>query len=251
MKEPGKTLKFRISAAFVRRFFLLGPWIFSGLGLASELLGKNSEDPDFHGIVPLFSLSHEGNIPTLFQVFVLASCAIMLALIARTKRLDGDRWRRQWMWLAIGFTYVAFDEWVSLHELLNDVLKLQGMFFFGWVVPFGIAAIVAGLSFIPFLLGLPRRLAARFVLAGVIYVAGAIGMELPLGYWTYEHGMDNLGYALIDWTEESLEMIGAGLFAASVFGVFRRSVGALHVEVPPAEGTEPADASARTPARSS
>jgi hypothetical protein len=34
-------------------------------------------------------------------------------------------------------------------------------------------------------------------------------MELPLGWWTERFGDDGLGYALIDWVEETLEMTGA------------------------------------------
>jgi hypothetical protein len=34
---------------------------------------------------------------------------------------------------------------------------------------------------------------------------------LPLGWWVERAGNDNLGYALIDWVEETMEMIGASL----------------------------------------
>ena len=39
----------------------------------------------------------------------------------------------------------------------------------------------------------------------------ALVMELPLGWWTQRHGMDTFGYALIDWVEETMEMIGSAL----------------------------------------
>jgi len=232
MTAARKALRFGISARFAKRLFLFGPWIFSALGLAVELAGKESGVPDWHGIVPLFSLSHEGNFPTLYQVGVLAAIAALLFVIARSRAQDGDRWGRQWLILALGFTYIAIDEFASIHELLNYVLDLQGVFFFGWVIPFGIAALLVAISFVPFLLALPRRLARHFVLAGTIYVAGAIGMELPLGWWTAENGMENIGYALLDWSEETLEMLGAGLFAASVFDVARACVARVEIDLP-------------------
>ena len=37
-------------------------------------------------------------------------------------------------------------------------------------------------------------------------------MELPLGYWTDQHGQENLMYGMIDLVEESLEIIGVSLF---------------------------------------
>jgi hypothetical protein len=36
-------------------------------------------------------------------------------------------------------------------------------------------------------------------------------MELPLGWWTTHYGENTLGYALIDWLEETMEMVGATL----------------------------------------
>ncbi len=41
-------------------------------------------------------------------------------------------------------------------------------------------------------------------------------MELPLGLWTDVHGDDNVGYALLDWTEETLELVGATLFVLAL-----------------------------------
>ena len=80
MMAARKALRFGISARVAKRLFLFGPWIFSALGLAVELAAKESGVPDWHGIVPLFSLSHEGNLPTLYQVGVLVTIAVVLLL---------------------------------------------------------------------------------------------------------------------------------------------------------------------------
>jgi hypothetical protein len=37
-------------------------------------------------------------------------------------------------------------------------------------------------------------------------------MELPLGLWVSEHGSSNLGYGLLDWIEETLELTGIAVF---------------------------------------
>lgn len=75
---------------------------------------------------------------------------------------------------------------------------------------------VFGLAFLGFLSHLPRDTRRRFVLAGSLYVSGALVMELPLGYWTDIAGSHNLTYALIDWVEESLEIAGLSIFAYSL-----------------------------------
>jgi hypothetical protein len=56
----------------------------------------------------------------------------------------------------------------------------------------------------------------RFIVAGLVYVGGALGMEVPLGLWAARHGEDNLGYVLIDFVEEVMEMSGAALFLLSL-----------------------------------
>jgi hypothetical protein len=72
---------------------------------------------------------------------------------------------------------------------------------------------ILGLTYLGFLLRLPRETAKQFTLAGALYLTGALLLELPLGYWTERHGDDGLGYALIDWCEETLEFVGLTLFA--------------------------------------
>lgn len=71
---------------------------------------------------------------------------------------------------------------------------------------------VLGICYLRFLEDLPTGTRRAFILAGGIYVTGALLMEMPLGWWTTAHGSSNMGYALIDFVEESMEMIGVNLF---------------------------------------
>lgn len=80
------------------------------------------------------------------------------------------------------------------------------------MIPAGAIVLALGLAYLPFVRALAPLTRTRFALAGTIYVGGALLMELPLGWWTSVHGDDNLGYGLIDWVEESMELAGASLF---------------------------------------
>lgn len=228
--EPA-ILDVRLRSRRLRAIFLAAPWILSAAGLAVELAVKRTSDGELWGFDRLFSLSEEGNIPTLYQGCVLAVIGAMLWSIARAKRLRGEPWSKHWWWLGTGFLYIGLDEWASIHELSSQLVDLPGILYFGWIIPYGIIAAVCGGLFIPFLRSLPPRVRVLFVVSGAIYVAGALGMELPLGWWTARHGTENLGYALIDWVEESLEMLGAGLFAATVLELYRANVAAVRLEV--------------------
>ena len=94
------------------------------------------------------------------------------------------------------------------------------------------------LSYWRFLGHLPPTTRFRFILAGAVFVGGALGVELILGYWTDLHGSSNLGYAIIDWVEESMEMTGVGLFPQRRIGVLADETGQVRLLAgpsPPAE----------------
>jgi hypothetical protein len=180
----------------------------AGAGLAVELVHTRSHADAVESLVALFSLSFEGNLPTWYSSSLLFTCAFALTAIARTARTH----RRHWLGLAAGFFYMSLDEAIELHEHLGGLVGTGGALYFDWVIPAGIVVAAVAALYLPFLRDLPRYRRRMFVLAGLLYVGGAVAMELPLGWWTAQHGVDNAGYALIDWVEETLEIAGASLF---------------------------------------
>jgi hypothetical protein len=181
-------------------------------GVLAEVLGAMYGLPTQTGIVPLFSLSYEGNVPTFYSAAILSIASVLLAFSAVTAKKTGAGFVPHWWVLALGFLYIAIDEVFSIHEMAGTFVQLSGVLYFSWVIPAAVVVLVVGLSYLKFLRHLPRRTCLRFLVAGAIYVGGAVAMELPLGYWTEKHGSHNLGYGLIDAVEEGLEMVGINLF---------------------------------------
>lgn len=170
-------------------------------------------------IVPLFSLSEEANVPTWYSSMLLFACAVALAAIASSVRASGGRMVKQWAVLAAVFGYMSLDETAQIHERLNSLHALSGLrgvFYFGWIIPASVVVLLVGVAYLPFVFHLPTASRRRFIVAGVIYVGGALVMEMPLGAWATRHGEDNLGYALIDAVEETMEMVGASLFLVAL-----------------------------------
>jgi hypothetical protein len=195
------------------RLWLFGTMAVVALaGVAVEVLRPIYDLPKRRGAVPLLSLSYEENVPTLYSAVILLGAALLLALIAMGAKKNGERFVAAWWVLSAGFFYIAVDEVLQFHEDLSKLMKIGGVLTFSWVIPAAALVLILGLSYIPFLRHLPRPTRNRFLLAGALYVGGAVGLELPLGAWTQKHGDDNLGYALIDAVEESLEMLGVILF---------------------------------------
>ena len=71
---------------------------------------------------------------------------------------------------------------------------------------------VTALAYLKFLLHLPRKTRDCFLLAGSIYVGGALGMEMVSGYYADAVGQRNLMYGLRTSVEKIIEMVGVSVF---------------------------------------
>ena len=234
-----------VSRARLRPILIAVMAVIVAAGVLVEVLRPLYELKTKSGVVPLLSLSYEQNVPTFYSAMLLLGCSLLLALIAAGARQNGERFVRSWWVLSAGFLYIAVDEVLEFHEQLSTLYKLEGALFFSWIIPAAVVVVLLGVAYIPFLRALPRRIALRFLLAGTIYVGGAVVMELPLGHWTAQHGTDNLGYGLIDALEEALEMLGLNLFLLTLLDHLAERGWAVRFtsEKTPARGPE----SAKTP----
>ena len=205
-------MQITLHKAKLRRVLLGVMGVVVAAGVAVEVLKPIYKLKSRRGIVPLLSLSYEGNVPTWYTSALLVACAFFLALIAAGTRARGERYVAHWWGLAAGFMYISLDEVVSLHEAAGFLELGGGVLYFSWVVPAAAVVLGVGLLYLKFLVHLPGPIRRQFILSGGIYVAGAVGMELPLGWWTDREGTNNLGYALIDSVEEAMEMLGLNLF---------------------------------------
>jgi hypothetical protein len=170
------------------------------------------------GLVPLFYLDHERNLPTYFSVLLMLFAALLLAIIAVLNGKQRIPHVSKWAILSFGFLFMAYDEAFRVHEMLNlPVRKLLGdgnlgVLYFAWTIP-GIALVlVFGLFFMRFLLHLPARVRFRFLMSATLYLGGAIGVELIGGCYVELYGRQNLTYSMITTVEESLEIAGLIFF---------------------------------------
>jgi hypothetical protein len=197
--------------AVLRRRLLVAVGVVAALGLLVEMWALRApDDPVIEIMWPLFSLSAEANVPTWFASSLLLACAVAAGAIA--VQIDrGAPWRRHWSGIAIVLGYVSLDEAAELHEHLGGHLDLGGFLYFDWVIWAGLIVAVLAVIYLPFLRALASPARGRLILAAVVFVSGALVMELPLGWWTEHAGADSLGYALLDWLEETLELVGSSL----------------------------------------
>jgi hypothetical protein len=182
------------------------------------------------GLVALTNVGSERNFPALYSSLNLAfaslCCAVVAAMTRKSRMPDVSRW----VVLAAGFLYLAFDEALSLHERMSlPIQNLIGKGTLGfrhsfWTIPAFIGLVALALFFLGFLRRLPGRTRLLVVLAGVVYVGGAMGVEYLSGNYAEAHG-EKLGYNMIVTVEETLEMSGVILFIYAILDYLARTFG--------------------------
>ena len=177
------------------------------------------------GFGPLVDMWREHNIPNFYASMTLLFSALLLYLIGVSERQTGGRYTWHWLGMAAVFVFVSIDEMVMIHELtvkpLRTLLGTTGIFYFAWVIPYGIAMIVLGIIYLRFFLSLAAHTRTLMTIAAVIYVGAVIGFEM-ISSVEYEKMVIAAGgqnfddrtllmdiYNLI---EETLEMLGVLVF---------------------------------------
>ncbi|NNJ97728.1 MAG: hypothetical protein HKP12_11275 [Gammaproteobacteria bacterium] len=169
----------------------------------------------FGKLCSVFHLDIEQNIPTLFSSVALLFSSFLLFVMCFLRKGNKLSYL-YWLVLGIIFLFLAVDETISVHEKLimplRTALNTSGIFYFAWVIPYGIALIIFLIPTIKNLFTLPKRIRLLFVAAGITYVSGALGMELLGGRHFELYGPKNHLYFLITSIEEILEMSGIVIF---------------------------------------
>lgn len=177
-------------------------------------------DHDYvYGLVPLFDVDVERNIPTFFSVCLGLCSALLLAIVGLDARNRGSRDAIYWFVLACGFLFIAYDEGFQVHEKLSAPMRAAmggsdpangehlGIFFHGWVVPGMIGVAIAALLFLKFLARLPSATRRSMLFAAALFLGGCLGMELINGKVLELQG-ESVLYNLLVLAEEGLEMSG-------------------------------------------
>ncbi|ALO45064.1 hypothetical protein [Pseudohongiella spirulinae] len=158
----------------------------------------------------LFDVDEENNIPTWFSSANLLLAAGLTLVLAADKWQSHDRWRVHWMLLGWGFLLLSLDEMAGLHESVNVVTEAS------WAIYALPLVLLLAIIFFRFLYNLPVRTASLLILSGLIFLGGAIGVELYTEPYLYNDELDTLAYNLWTPIEEGMEMYGVILFQYAI-----------------------------------
>lgn len=171
----------------------------------------------------LVDLNGEANLSSWFSTMLWATAAVLAWRIGLREQAAGARCGGMWFGLALLFGFLSADEAAQIHEVMGGFLsgriEGEGAFSYVWVY-YGLGFVAAAaLVFGRFWLGLPPGLRFRLAVAAVVFLSGAIGVEMieaaveapgsdvfPLGAtWPQAVAL-----------EEGLEMLGAILLVAAL-----------------------------------
>jgi hypothetical protein len=165
----------------------------------------------------LFDVDEEESIPTWFSSAILLLASLTLLYFYHVKKMIQDKYQYAWLGLALGFLFMSVDEVAGFHETVNSVIS------YSWAILGLIVATVIFGIYSRFLWSLPASIAARFILAGAIFVGGAVGVELATEPYLYNDELDTLGYNLWTAVEEAMEM-GGVIYFLSVLSQYASSL---------------------------
>lgn len=165
--------------------------------------------------IEFFSVSGEGKLATFYSGVTMLAAAALLVFISMREPARGA-FRVHWAALGVIFTLMAMDEMVQIHELSTRITReffgiTSGPLYHAWVIPAMVFLAFMALAYGRFLWKLPRRSSVLFVVAGVVYVGGALVMEMVDSAYLAAYGHD-LGYGVLATLEEVGEMAGMVIF---------------------------------------
>lgn len=184
-------------------------------------------------------LNGEYNIPSAYNAALFLLASVLLWLIGRVARGQGDPFARIWTGLAALTLFLTLDEYFALHDKINaparELFGLGGVLYYAWVIPYGLLVLAVAVLLVRFLRRLPGTTRRGLLLAGGLYVAGALGLEL------FQARIDALAAAnetgldassrttlmLLIGAEELLEMSALVLLIAVLLGHLRRTAPGL------------------------
>jgi len=190
-------------------------------------------DYDFYVVSDYFDFGVEGNIPTFYSAFAILVCSGLLAVITKARwHVPGGK-GGYWLGLAIMFLVLALDEAAEIHEWASNIMDTymtgEGYLYYLWVLPYSVIVLVIGLIYLRFVFSLPRQTRNLFIIAGVTFIAGAIGFEMISANAVEELGEDSVVYTVLYTIEELLEMLGIVIFLHALLRYITEELGGLEL----------------------
>ncbi len=175
------------------------------------------------GLIRLFGLGQEANVPTWFSSASFLIAALLAAVIALVKRQCRDALATQWFCLSLLLCFMSLDETAMMHETFSVVaaqvllgVKDQPWFiYYAWILPGIIVAGAIVWCFSTLWRSLDTKTRSGFTWAAVVYFGGVLGMEVVEAAFAAVLGLQQADaspyYTAVWTTQELMEMAGVAI----------------------------------------
>lgn len=141
--------------------------------------------------------------------------------------------------------YLSIDEAASIHETVVEhitwriwpTLDTRGYSHYPWVFAGAAFVLIVGVTFLRFLFRLPSRTRLGFVVSGLIFVGGALGIDILQANHDDRYGRQTFGFAMFVAVEEGMEMTGVLIFLQTLFVYIASCLADTPVLLRPMEST--------------
>lgn len=192
------------------------------LGVLCYIIPLVTGHRELLGFLRLIDVGEEKSLPTYFSTLNLLLSSFLIFIIYRIEKSINRKGSNYWLFLAIGFFYLSFDEAVCIHENFNRVHNyfehlgiISPLFATNKWLVFGVLfTVIIGIMFFPFIKSLPNHLKIGFIVCGFVFLLGAIGFEF-VGTLMVDTGFvekSDFIYKLRRILEEGCEMYGIAFF---------------------------------------
>jgi hypothetical protein len=157
--------------------------ISTGFFILEHVFGHNQ----VFGLAPLFDLNGERTFPTMLAFIGFCSISLLALAAAQCSDLPADS--VAWRAIAVLGLWLGLDEALSFHEQFLDTARsiaVHPVMYYGWYLFYVPVVGVMLLPFVPFFRRLPRATTAGLLLAGLVFIGGAVGVEAFGGYVAYQ-----------------------------------------------------------------
>ena len=207
-------------------------------GLAARLVIYEVAPDPYHPLAKIMKrldLGHEPSLPNWYSSLALLGSALLLGVISHLQRIREAKFARHWLALTILFLLMALDEAIVIHEMADDNLHrwldTGGMFYFAWVIPGSILAGTVSLFFLNFLRNLDKQTRNGLLLAGGIFLGGALGVEMIEGAIVDSAGLASIHLSFVQAVEEFMEMLGIAILIYTLLNYLHRHLDTLTLSV--------------------
>lgn len=187
------------------------------------------------GLVRLPDVDQESSVATWFSAALLLLASVLLATVGSARQADDDPDALHWYGLAVIFLGLSIDEASMIHEMFETgmrmVLDVDNPLMLLWLIPYSAFAVLVFVTYRRFLGRLPAGTQSLFVVAGGLYVGGAVAVEAMTYPYARPEGLQSLTYVVISTAEELLEMLGIIVFIHALLAYLRDHVREVRVSL--------------------